>query len=312
MTDDDPRQPSRPGQVSESQKIKSQQAARAYLWACHLELEALKPGNVHIYADGHGMTVADFRRSATLTAPILGDLSRSCGERIRDSVMVTMDHLGCNTNLGILLLCAPLLTAFSHAATADDLAIKLNKILNNFTLADTAAVFAAIARANPGGLGQVRDHDVHAPPTVCLREAMGKAAKRDSIARQYTTGFKDIFGLGIPAYHHAQSRDWSPAWSASYIYMTFLATRMDGHVRRRWGEKTARHLRMHAQQKINALESMNDFKDWPPSWKNFDHDLKQQGINPGSSADLTVTTLLMVRLQDMLQEMHTPFKEGKS
>ena len=312
MTDGDPTLFRQSGHAPWPQSVqtKPQKAARAYLWACHLELEALKPGNVHIHADGHGMTVADFRRSAILTAPIIADLSRPCGERIRDSVMVTMDQVGCNTNLGILLLCAPLLSAFHHAQTADDLAIKLNESLSSFTLRETAAVFTAIARANPGGLGQTRAHDIHEPPTVYLREAMNTAANRDSIARQYATGFQDIFDLGIPAYHDAQSRYRNQAWSASYIYMTFLATRMDGHVLRRWGTKTARHLRMQAQQEINALESKNNSKDWPQSWKNFDRDLKQKGINPGSSADLTVATLLTARLQDMLQEMRTPVKEG--
>ncbi|WP_295587533.1 triphosphoribosyl-dephospho-CoA synthase [uncultured Lamprocystis sp.] len=34
--------------------------ADAYRAACGLELAALKPGNVHRDADGHGMTVDDF------------------------------------------------------------------------------------------------------------------------------------------------------------------------------------------------------------------------------------------------------------
>ena len=42
----------------------SQRLADAFKAACMAELEALKPGNVHIFADGHGMTVQDFMASA--------------------------------------------------------------------------------------------------------------------------------------------------------------------------------------------------------------------------------------------------------
>ena len=44
--------------------------ARAYREACAVELAALKPGNVHQYADGHGMCLADFIMSAQASALI--------------------------------------------------------------------------------------------------------------------------------------------------------------------------------------------------------------------------------------------------
>ena len=42
--------------------------ASAFIGACLDELEAPKPGNVHVFADGHGSSVADFRRSAEVAA----------------------------------------------------------------------------------------------------------------------------------------------------------------------------------------------------------------------------------------------------
>ena len=42
---------------------------RAYLEACRLDVAALKPGNVHRYAPGHGMDVVDFEKSAEISAP---------------------------------------------------------------------------------------------------------------------------------------------------------------------------------------------------------------------------------------------------
>ena len=88
----------------------------AYLSACRTELRALKPGNVHDYAAGHGMTVADFEKSATASAPCLAQPGLHVGARILAAVRLTRAATGCNTNLGILLLAAPLAAAAFNAA----------------------------------------------------------------------------------------------------------------------------------------------------------------------------------------------------
>ena len=83
----------------------------AFLAACKLDVAALKPGNVHRHADGHGMTVADFIASAEAAAPALCRPGSPLGRRLLDAVTATRAAVGCNTNLGILLLCAPLAVA---------------------------------------------------------------------------------------------------------------------------------------------------------------------------------------------------------
>ena len=60
--------------------------ANLFVAACEAELSALKPGNVHVFADGHGMTVADFRRSAAAAAPGLTDPALGVGARILAAV----------------------------------------------------------------------------------------------------------------------------------------------------------------------------------------------------------------------------------
>ena len=44
-------------------------SSQLYQSACLAELAALKPGNVHAMADGHGMTVEQFVKSAELSVP---------------------------------------------------------------------------------------------------------------------------------------------------------------------------------------------------------------------------------------------------
>jgi triphosphoribosyl-dephospho-CoA synthetase len=62
------------------------QLEQFYLQACEIELQAFKPGNVSIYADGHDMTVEDFRRSARVSATPLCDKTYSLGEKIYYSI----------------------------------------------------------------------------------------------------------------------------------------------------------------------------------------------------------------------------------
>ncbi len=83
----------------------------AIRWACLTELRALKPGNVHRFGDGHAMTVADFEASAEAIAAVFAQPGLTVGARILQSVLATQAAVGCNTNLGIVLLCAPLAEA---------------------------------------------------------------------------------------------------------------------------------------------------------------------------------------------------------
>ena len=168
--------------------------AAAYLEACLAELDAPKPGNVHRFAPGHRMEVKDFIRSAEASAAPIAAKGERIGIRVRAAVEATLSAVQQNTNLGIILLCAPL----AAAAEAPDAALRpaLERVLDGLDRADAQDVFFAIAVANPGGLGRAPRHDVNAPATVTLREAMAEAADRDRIARQYVTTYEDVFLLG--------------------------------------------------------------------------------------------------------------------
>ena len=88
-----------------------QEISQLFKSACVAELAALKPGNVHIFADGHGMTIQDFVKSAEAVSAVIAQPDLSLGQRIFLSVEATHKAVACNTNLGIILLCAPLIHA---------------------------------------------------------------------------------------------------------------------------------------------------------------------------------------------------------
>ena len=119
-------------------------------------------------------------------------------------------------------------------------------MLDGLDRADAADVFAAIAAANPGGLGRAPRHDVNAPALVTLREAMAEAAERDRIARQYVTAYDDVFSLGLPALETARQRQSDPRWSTLAVYLTFLAEIADTHIARKFDAAIAEAVRREA------------------------------------------------------------------
>jgi triphosphoribosyl-dephospho-CoA synthase len=273
----------------------SERARTAFLRACRLDVETKKPGNVSVASAGHNMTSAQFIASAGTAAAGLFAPRARVGARILDAVRRTFDAVGCNTNLGIVLLAAPLCAALErfdagdlvdasrwHAAT--------QHVLAQLDVDDARLAYRAIALANPGGLGDAPEQPVHAPPTVTLRAAMTLAADRDSIARQYENGFADVFGAGLDAAGVVNAATEHRAMLD--VFLTFLAGWPDSHIVRKQGAAVAQSVtRDAAMHRANwraagcPVES-SALDEW-------DAGLKARGINPGTSADLAVATLFV-------------------
>ena len=269
--------------------------AQAFLGACQDELEAPKPGNVHVFAGGHGWVAEDFRRSAHAAAPAIARAGAPVGQRILGAVETTHAAIGHNTNLGIALLCAPL----ARAAETPALGLRpaLAAVLAGLDVADAEAAFRAIALAAPGGLGRVERHDVREPADVTLLQAMAEAAGRDGVARQYANGYSDVFDLGLPALAAAEARFFRPAWAgASAVFLAFLAAFPDSHIQRKHGAEAAADVLAQARRWQAKLRDCADPNRELEGLLAFDAALKARGLNPGTSADLTVATLFARRL----------------
>lgn len=273
----------------------------AFRRACALDVAVRKPGNVSEGSPGHRMEASQFRRSADAAAPLLCRPGAAVGERIEGAMRATWDAVGCNTNLGIVLLCAPLAQAaerFDTPPTATALHRAVDAVLAALDIADAAAAFRAIALVQPGGLGSADAQDVHAPPTVSLRDAMALAAGRDRIARQYASGFDELFALGVPAYD-----DGFEAAAVQRCFLQWLRTEPDTHITRKHGISAAQTVQAAAQSWWDTLLHRGLPMPGPeadPSsaaaWAAWDDRLKAQGLNPGTSADLTVASAFAAAL----------------
>lgn len=258
--------------------------ARAFAAACRAELDALKPGNVHRFAAGHGMEPAHFEAAAAAAAPFMGAAGLSVGQRIAGAVDASRAATGLNANLGIVLLCAPLAQAALTVSPAP-FRERLSQVLGALDTADADAAFGAIARANPGGLGAAPEADVRAPAATTLAAAMALAAHRDLIARQYASGFADLFAVGVPRLAGAPL---APA-RLEAAFLAFLAGFPDSHVARKFGAGAAEAVRAEAEALREEIDGLPD----PARHRRllaFDARLKARGLNPGTSADLTVAS----------------------
>ena len=275
--------------------LKPEAIARSFLDACLAELDALKPGNVHRHGGGHRMTVDHFVASAEAAAPLIGRKGLAVGERIRLAVEATQRAVAQNTNLGIILLVAPLAGA-ALERQGGDLKGRLHRVLRGLSVEDARETYRAIRAAKPGGLGDAPRHDIVSDPEVTLLEAMRAAEGRDRIAWNYTHDFADIFDLGLAWLAQGLERWSEPSWSATRVYLGYLAHLPDTLIERKFGTRTAAKVLEEAGPIEASFTACQSPEAMTAPLMAFDHALKARGLNPGTSADLTVATLFAASL----------------
>jgi triphosphoribosyl-dephospho-CoA synthase len=269
--------------------VASAWARICFLRACELDVAVRKPGNVSVASPGHRMHAAQFTASAEAAAAALFESGAPVGERIERAVAASWAAVGCNTNLGIVLLLAPLAAAAERPHALYNVAAlrgALDAVLAALDGADARAAYRAIAMANPGGLGHAPREDVRSVPQVGLREAMVLAAPRDLIARQYTNGFAEVFAASRCDVASGFVLADACATDVQRVFLGWLSRHPDSHIVRKHGAAVA-HIVMSAAQAWFAHPSPGT----DPAFAEWDQSLKADGINPGTSADLTVATL---------------------
>jgi triphosphoribosyl-dephospho-CoA synthase len=276
--------------------IASDKVAAAAQLACLLEVSAPKPGNVSPERHFHDTRYEDFLASAVAIGPALTQAGRRpLGVTIRQAVEDTLRWTKSNTNLGIVLLLAPLAKAALSGGGA--LRQRLIEALDGTTVQDAAEVYSAIRQARPGGLGESSAEDVARPPSVRLKEAMGLAAERDAIAREYVSTFRLTFEIGVPAMRAGRGEGLS--WSDATVeaYLALLEATPDTHIARKLGQAAAAAVSRQAGV-VRALGGTRSASG-REALIELDRELRDERNrrNPGTTADLTCAALFVVILE---------------
>jgi triphosphoribosyl-dephospho-CoA synthase len=275
--------------------LRPEEVATLAQLACLLEATASKPGNVSPTRSFRDMRYEDFLVSALAIGPALAQAGRlPLGVTIRWAHETTRRWTPANTNLGILLLLAPLAKAAFR--TGGDLRSRVHHVLGDTTVEDATEVYAAIREARPGGMGKVDAQDLGSKPTVTLREAMRLSAERDAVAREYVTDFAVTFELTVPALEAALGAGLGWLEAAAETFLTLLAQRPDTLIARKLGPEAAARVteQAHAAWTAGGVRT----PEGREALLEFDASLRdaQNSRNPGTTADLTAAALFVVLL----------------
>jgi triphosphoribosyl-dephospho-CoA synthase len=261
--------------------------ASAAQLACLLEASAPKPGNVSPGRNFSDASYEDFLASAAAIGPALAS-DLALGAMIHAAIRATHQWTRSNTNLGLVLLLAPLARAARFAARSSlPLEDAVHDVLANTTVEDAREVYAAIRLARPGGLGTASEQDVTAEPTIPLTDAMRLAYAHDSIAMEYAASYPITFKVGLPAVLAARAQGMSWEDTTVRTFLDILSAVPDTHVERKFGKGVAVDV-------SNEVERAR--RGGPEEIASFDRSLRQRGINPGTTADLTAAALYVALL----------------
>jgi triphosphoribosyl-dephospho-CoA synthase len=288
-----------------AQDVHSTVATAAQL-ACLLEATAEKPGNVtptHPFAD---MSYEDFLRSAVAIGPEMARAGeRDVGQTILAAVEATRRWTQANTNLGIILLLAPLAKAALNSDAAawqsGELRSAVGEVLRGLTVADAEASYQAIRLAEPGGFEEAVEHDIHHRPTVTLREAMAGAVERDSIAAEYLSDYAITFERGLPALERALVSGAPLSEVIVQVYLELLADVPDTLIARKNGRETALAVSQDAAEVLSRGGIFS--RQGRQAMLEFDQKLRknQNELNPGTTADLVSAILFVALLEGKIE-----------
>ena len=265
--------------------------------ACLLEVSAPKPGNVSPFTAFRDASYEDYLASAAAIGPAFAAAAeRPLGTTIRAAVEATARWTPSNTNLGLVLLLAPLARAALRPGGAP-LRQRLAATLAETTVADARDTYVAIRLAGPGGLGRAREQDVSGTPTATLRQVMTLAVERDAIAGEYASDFRTTFELGAPALRAALA-DHLP-WRDAVVeaYLTLLAAAPDTHIARKLGLPAA----VTVQHRGRAVLGAGGVRTAAgrEALAALNRELRDDAntLNPGATADLTGSAIYLVLLE---------------
>lgn len=258
--------------------------------ACHWEATAPKPGNVHPQAAFADTCYEDFILSAEAIIPAMDAASSlGVGQTVFQAVTATRSVVASNTNLGLILLLAPLAAVPRQEALIPG----VEQVLDRLTAEDSRLVYAAIRLAQPGGLGSADHQDVQDDAPDDLLDAMREARGRDLIAEQYCQGFSNLFNQVSPWIHEALQDGWSLSDSIVHAHIRCMATHPDSLIARKCGTKLAQESQDRAQAVLAS--GAPSTPQYQQAVQELDQWLRADGHrrNPGTTADMIGAALFI-------------------
>ena len=301
---------------------------RAAQLACALEVSAHpKPGNVHRTADFEVMKFEHFLASSIAIGPAILDVTRRGFEAAEERIELSEIGIGSaikaaiddttkwqsdgNTNLGIVLLLAPL-SAAAGMTLAKDMRIgmealrdNLSNVLKSTTPEDALNTYDAILAVAPEGIGEVEELDVRYESSrqritdegISLYEIMKMASKRDNVAKEWVTDMRITFEFGHPTVERIHMETENVNSTTVQTFLEILANYPDTFIQRVYDKQTSKEVSDSVKEILEAGGILTT-KGRGLILK-LDADLRKRRVNPGTTADLTVSSLMLAILNGL-------------
>jgi triphosphoribosyl-dephospho-CoA synthase len=253
-----------------------------------MEATAPKPGNIHRGADFEDSSYPDFIVAAAVIGPIIDSaVEMPLGQTIFNAVSATRDAVATNTNLGTMLLIAPL----AKVPRTERLESGIVDVLQRLTPQDAQDVYRAIRLAEPGGLGRVDSADVAGTPPDDLLSAMRLGAERDMVARQYAENFHHVLHVVVPGLSLALEQGISLSDAIVHVHLELMSEYPDSLIARRRGPEVAHKAAAMAHHVVAGGRPRD--AEYEQRLADFDFWLRADGHlrNPGTTADLIAAGL---------------------
>lgn len=276
-----------------------------------------KPGNVHRTQDFEDMVFEDFLISGIVIGKTMkkaAERGRKCekkkrlqniklGSLISEAVLETNKWVENNTNLGIIMLLTPLSAAAGISVEFDDIRDNFHRIMIATTPYDAVNLYEAINIADAGGMGEREDLDVGSEKSkedlikneVNMFQVLEISSSWDALAYELTHKMPVSFDLGYPTYKNIKKTHGINKATVQ-TFLTILSHHPDTLIARKYNTSLSEGVK--AQAKIILDRGGILTEQGRSLLEEFDQDLINKKYNPGTTADLTASSLMIALLEE--------------
>ena len=173
---------------------------RIYYDACCEELQVFKPGNFSSLSKIHSMNELKFKYAAMISSKFLTNKELTIGEAIFFSAKQCKIELNSNYNLGIIILCAPIIRTCMKSIK--HFKINLKSCLNKISERDGKLILKSIKFVKPAGIENYngKGNVLKSKKEWSFLEIMRIGSSWDRISRCYIQNYLEIIDFGLPLF----------------------------------------------------------------------------------------------------------------
>lgn len=278
-----------------------------------------KPGNIDRYHDYDDTRYEHFLASAISISPVIENAALGCAS-IGESLKCAVYHSNCwqsggNTHFGAFLLLIPLSMAAGQildndgSFDVDSLVRRAHDIVRSADTEDALDFYRSFSSAGVR-VNNVDEFDLQdessleslKEESVTLYDLMEISHDYDQIAGEWVNGFRNCAYCAKTIIRLMKSSDRDDRIAdinnvIVYTFLKLLSENPDTFIRTKTNIETAEKVSVQAKYIISKIENNGyDLNAFRSEIEDFDEELLEQKLNPGSTADIIIAGIFIALL----------------